>query len=380
MPREFKRYVSTTKFTVSLDESTSETIYQGDEVEFNGQIAIIAGEKFKMPKLRAAIKATPPWLVEKSEAGNHASYRPSSAEIPLSGATPQQEDTVSDGTTEISDEERVVSTVNQRDTFLNEGNRKSQDQINATRASKTSTNTAVAVRGDGQGPQDRSPRHPTIIGDQQDGKDIGVRFKTSADSKTDISKMNDQSFRQTVNDLEKPTMTVQEAQEARESQPEANPNRRVAEGIAFDNHNVGQRSAAGTEPGDSPERAISSNPYDGDHQVVGAVGQKPRPVPTKGRNDRRPVEDVYEEVVEEEELSEDELDDQLDPSVKEARYRIAKIIHPELPEWDFEAHWTKKIQRIKDEFSEDTIVLRALYASESEAIKKRIKKEFGLGL
>lgn len=376
MSREFKRYVSTTKFTVSLDESTSETIYQGDEIDFNGQIAVIAGEKFKMPKLRAAIKAKPPWLIEKSQVGTHASYRPSSAEIPLSGATPQQEDTVSDGTTEISDEERVVSTVNQRDTFLNEGNRKSQDQVNASRVSATA-NTEQAVRGDGQGPQDRSPRHPTIIGDNQDGQDIGVRFKTSATERTDISKMNDQSFRQTVNDLEKPTKTVQEPVKEQEPQAQANPNRRVAEGIAFDNHNVGQRSAAGVEPGDAPERAISSNPYDGDHQVVGAVGQKPRPAPKSNRvNTRPPVEEVYVE----EELSEDELDDQLDPSVKEARYRIAKIIHPELPEWDFEAHWTKKIQRIKDEFSEDTIVLRALYASESEAIKKRIKKEFGLGL
>jgi len=91
--------------------------------------------------------------------------------------------------------------------------------------------------------------------------------------------MNDQSFRQTVNDLEKPTKTVQEA----DRKSEVNPNRRVSEGIAFDNLNVGQRSAAGIEPGDAPERALSSNPYDGDHPVVGEVGQKPRPVPTRGR-------------------------------------------------------------------------------------------------
>lgn len=376
MSREFKHYVATTKFTVSLDETTSETIYEGDELEFNGQLAIIGGEQFKMPKLRAAIKAKPPWLVEKSDASTTAAYRPSSAEIEMTKATPQQEDKVSDGTTEISSEERVVNTVNQRDEFLNEGNQKSQDQMNAQRQATAQTEGATSGKGGGRrASTDRKPQTPTVIGDDQDAQDIGVRFKTSANESVDLSKMNDQSLRQKINDLEnKPSKSVQEQGEKPQAQ-----SRVEAEGIAFDNHNVGDRSSAGKTASKAMKRATSANPYDGDHTVVGAVGEQPEPVEARRKvRTQAPTPERVE--VPSDHLPEEELDDQLDPSVKEARYRIAKIIHPDLPEWDFEAHWTKKMKRIKEEFSDNEIVLRALYASESEAIKKRIKKEFGLGL
>lgn len=348
MAKDFKDYVAQTKFDITLDETEVETIYKDQELQYNGVIAIIAEERMKMPKLRAAIRAG--WLVLKEDHSDSADYRPSSAEIKMSGATPQQKDTISDSTTSISDEEKVVSTVEARDEFLDAGNRRSHQERQSS------------ARGGGRGPQDRKPTTPTIISDTdgQDGQDIGVRFKTSAETSTDLSKMTNQDFARTVHDLE--------------NKPKTSPrsNQRVAEGIAFDNHNVGDRSALGVNSDQVSEETSASNPYDSDARVVSKVGDDVRQVTQPQR------EEV--DVTQALELAEGELDDNLDPSVKEGRYRVAKIIHPNLPEWDFEAHWRHKIQRIKEEFSGDEIVLRALYASESEAIKRRIKEEFGIAL
>jgi hypothetical protein len=71
-----------------------------------------------------------------------------------------------------------------------------------------------------------------------------------------------------------------------------------------------------------------------------------------------------------------DLEDSLDPRTKEGRWKVAKIIHPDLPDWDFTAHWRHKISKLKEEWSENDILVRAVYASESEALKRRILEEF----
>jgi hypothetical protein len=133
------------------------------------------------------------------------------------------------------------------------------------------------------------------------------------------------------------------------------------EGITFKNEGISAKASQGLS---KSVTQVSFDPSQQDTLILGKISDsKDNSVPSQVASEP----DV-------------ELEDTLDPEVKEGRFAVAKLIHPEFPEWDFTLHWSKKIQKLKNDHQEDVPFLRAIYACESEALKKRIKKEFTLGL
>lgn len=365
MSREVKSYVAITKFNIGIDDSTAITIMKGDAVEFDGVKATIGGDTMNLPKLRAAVREG--WL--EPAAAQQSTYQAPSANLNLRRATPQQEDRVHDGSTSVADEERVVHTVDDRKEFA--GSTTSDDQ--EARAKTRSSNTSV-MDGANRDSRDRQPRNAQVISDTQEGQDVGHRFKTSAKSNVDLSKMSGQQLNNMVHNLEnKPATPAKKKMATTEESQTVGSAKRVAEGIAFENHNVGDRSAIGVE--DSGQG--SGNPFADDARAVGRVGQGPKAPATEVPSG----EVVVEETLATRKATVDEsveLDDSLDPKTREGRYEVAKLIHPELPDWDFAAHWAHKMERLREDHSDDALTLRAIYASESDAIKRRIKEEFGI--
>lgn len=319
MAKVKKTYVATTKFNVGMDDTGTLTVYKGDEVLFDGTTAVIGGDTYNLPRLRSAVQVG--WLVEEG-AGQNVKYQAPSANIQVRGATPQHKDFVQEGNTTLSDEERVVHSVSRREAFA--------DDVAKTQA-KTRT-PATTVIEDRKNPRGFELVTETDAESGQEAVPLGTAFKTAARSRVDLTK----------------TTTPSPHQE--DAQVIGSAHRRYSEGISFDNYNVSERSAIGTEDPDSPQEEF--------------FGQGESPENTA------PLELP--------ELTEEERDADLDIETREGRWALAKIIHPDLPEWDFKMNWRHKIELLKQEYAEQELVLRAVYAAESEAIKKRMKALFDL--
>lgn len=352
MGDQMKTYVSTIQFNVGLDDATSLVIFKGDTVQFDGTKAVVGGDTMNLPKLRAALRVG--WLVEEGT-GKGNSYQAPSAKINVRGATPQQQDNVHDGATAIADEERIVSMVEDRSVFVED-----QSSLATEKAHTRSADTTVF--------EHRVPAQTKydVVQDTdasgQEAVPLGLRFKTSATTKTDLSKVGDSQLTKMVEDLENQARSAPDGVKAP----------RVSEGITFSNYNVGDRAALGVEDTGGTEgvdldamqqgTVVTSHPHHHYHLHHESDS------PCKGGDNPPQLA----------ELGDDELDDALDLETREGRWNIAKIIYPDLPEWDFSMNWRHKIDLLQAEYSEQGTVLRSIYAAESEAIKKRMKALFDL--
>ena len=350
--REFEEYVATCKFSIDAKDGTHFMFEKGEYLEYDGQQIQYGGETYPMPRLKSALNSG--WLVSSEETQN-LDYRPRSAEIEVRGATPQQEDTVADGSTEIADEEKVVTQVSDHEELTQTQNRAYEG---GPRAEAPAQNQERQKTARGMEIQD-------VDGEGSEGREIGVSFNTPSkqNSKLDGRNASPQAIQSQVRQATKKAASRPSTKE--------NPQRRHSEGIDFDNENVGERAAIGTDGSQAP---TSTNPLEDDARPVGRVGEtrenNKQPSPkelAQERKSRRLHQSDPEDV---------ESDDELDPEVKESRYKIAKIVaNSELPEWDFDAHWKKKEERLQDQdIASNPVAVRAIYASESEAMKKRIKR------
>lgn len=371
MSAEFKTYVATTKFSVSREDDPTKSIpfSKGKIVKFDGETAIVGGKSYALERLSMALNAN--WLIEV-EGGQDAGdvdyhYQRPSANINLRGATPQQQDTVFSGATQMSEEERVVSQVSERSDAM--------QRSFEGEAFEPTSRASVAKR------------QMEIISDgTSGGKVLNTRFKTSAKNKNDLSSMREQDLRKISHIANDMVGDVHGDVPA-----EVGGSVRTAEGITFRNEGVGEHAAAGVTS--ARHVGVTNMPISSEAgQVVGSyknLTEQRMSQPSQQGSfftqeaQTEPEEPVIQTISYTEGFNIDsaafevEPDDTLDPKTKEGRYAVAKIIHPNLPDWDFQAHWTKKMAALKDEIT-DEVAIRAIYASESEAIKKRIVKELGL--
>lgn len=170
----------------------------------------------------------------------------------------------------------------------------------------------------------------------QDAQTVNVTFKASTKTKIDATARGKSAI-QDVSEIR--SSTVQQ------------------EGVSFTTHNVvGDDKTTRTGGNREVHQHIAqvSSPFSDEAPIVGRIGKK----------------------AQENQRIETELDDTLDPKTKEGRYLVAKTIIPDLPEWDFTLHWTKKMDILRKERASNQLLVRAVFASESDALRKRIAEEF----
>jgi len=351
---EMKTYIASTKFEVTKQDQTSSLKFaKGDTVQFDGLEAIYEGESYNLPKLKVAIRAK--WLVDVDSTSTQ-DYRRPSANISLRGATPEQQDTVFKGAVQMSEEERVISTVQERSDLLDTG----------TAAQVGTRKEAAPLRSSME----------VISTENSDAKVLSAGFKTAAKNRTDLSKLGDQNLRKIASLAEDPHADIHGGVPAAVGA-------RTAEGITFRNENISAEASGEmtheVRPG-QPSLPVGAEAG----QVVGSIhdrGKRPKATSDASVERARQLREERQRQIAQASQAVAEVavpsDDDLDPKTKEGRYNVARIIHPELPDWDFSEHWTKKMARLKDEITDD-IAVRAIYASESEAIKRRIVDELGI--
>lgn len=66
--------------------------------------------------------------------------------------------------------------------------------------------------------------------------------------------------------------------------------------------------------------------------------------------------------------------EELDLEDAEARYLLAKMIIPDLPDWDFSLHWKTKIRELAG--WKDPYHIRAVFAAESGKMRKQIRSKY----
>ena len=366
---EAKTYITVNDFTIGIDESRVQKFFKEKpqdglpptSVKVEGHSVYIDGRETDLDpgKIRIAIREK--WL--QPEGGNIVEHTPPAAGVKMSAATPQQEDKIHQGATNLMDEERVVHSVNQRKDFR--GDSTVTDVTN--NVDTRSSNTSVMDGGRTNSKQSHAEKHQgrgQIIesGVGSEGADIGVKFSTPAQSKTDLSKVSTQDVHSMVNQLSKP-ITPQQPKTAGMAPAKSVP-RKVTEGITFENHNVGDRSAIGRDAGDVTVE--SGNPFADDARVVGSVGQS-----GGTRKQREQVTSPQRQVAQPVEEAEPKKD--VTSSVD--KYSTLRMVHPELPEWDFSQNWRTKLARL-EEYAEDSLVMRSIYVSEDNFMQEKIAEKF----
>lgn len=376
-----RTFVAVTDFTVGIDDRDTQKFFAEDaqtgapatEVTFQGHELLIDGKESDLDRGKVKVAIREGWLQKKD--GEKIPHQAPSAGVALSAATPQQKDIVHDGTTELSNEEKVVHTVEQSDEFRD--NSMSSDM--GAKATTRSSNTSVMMGDDFRQTksqdqtqtqnqtqqQQHISRHQgrgQIVSDQgSEGEKVqGITISTPTESNTDLSKMGrEESVRAKVQTMEKNAASNRTGQGMAPAQSKA---KRVTEGISFESHNVGDRSAVGKAAGDGEP---SGNPFADDAQVVGNISdtdQNRRQREQQGR--QHPPQQEAQPVL------------ASDTGASEDKYTTLQTVHPELPDWDFDQNWRAKLARL-DEYVEDPLVIRSVYASESDEMKMRIESKFG---
>lgn len=377
-----RTFVAVTDFTVGIDDRETQKFFAEDpqtgapatEVSFEGHDLLIDGKESNLDRGKVKVAIREGWLQKKD--GEKIPHQAPSAGVELSAATPQQEDIVHNGKTEISNEEKVVHSVDKRDKFRENPASNEMGSGATTRSSNTSV-----MMGDNAGPSPQSAQSQQpaqtqqqqhisqhqgrgqIVSDQgSEGEKVeGISISTPATSETDLSKMaREESVRAEVQDMESQAASNRAEQNMAPAQSDA---KRVTEGVSFENHNVGERSAVGRAAGnDEP----SGNPFADDKQIVGNVTQTDEN--RKQREQRRRQPPSQQDVGQTKTAS--------DTGASEEKYATLQTVHPELPEWDFDQNWRTKLARL-DEHEDEPLVIRSVYASESDEMKMRIESKFG---
>lgn len=330
MGKEYRTYIAMEKIHLGLnDKENSEqlVIEEGDVVEYNGRIAKIDGVEYALPRLKSAISSR--WLVDQATLlqGNVESYRPISAKIEMSGATPEQERIVA--ATTISEEERNVGTieaVRARGRYENPNNYPVEAQEGVVVGG-----TSFQTRAYGEGASEGMGVQATDVSAMTSTSTISSEESTAARKARELQEAENARLERKIRALQEKLANQAPVQEPRQ----------VREGIEFEMEGISQRTAGTTA---QDEESLSSIWDGGDGAVtVGSVHDEPE----------INAEDVVQD--------------------KEARLALARQMMPSF-DWDFSVHWRTKLKLLED--SNNPTLVIAAYAVESDAMKKHIAKSF----
>lgn len=314
-----KKYIVASKFAISKQNGENWDLKPSKDAQGNPEIVEFDGNNVKwrgqeFELPRLQLAIAQNWLVP--EGSSVTSTGPVKAKINLSAATPQQEAKTLQGEVEVSEDEIRVNSVSGR-----------REQMKSAAAG------GAAIRKMG------------LVEQASEGQVVS-RISNSRSVRTDVGSLTSQQLAQL--DIEvAPSGGDAPAIETNTKFPMKTQSGRVVASI----HDRAKTSAISAMKAHVEESLVDTLEFEEDSPVV--------------------------EALQKEEPSKVEPEDTLDPSTKEGRFAVAKIIHPEFPEWDFSKHWTAKMKDLET-FKDNTVFLRAIYACESEALKKRIKKEFEL--
>lgn len=330
MGKEYRTYIAMEKIHLGLNdkENTEQlVIEEGDVIEYNGRIAKIDGVEYTLPRLKSAISSR--WLVDQATLlqGNVESYRPISAKIEMSGATPEQERIVA--ATTISEEERNVGTieaVRARGRYENPANYPIEAQEGVVVGG-----TSFQTRAYGEGASEGMGVQATDVSAMTSTSTISSEESTAARKARLLQEAETARLERKIRDLQ-----AKLSNQGLEQAP-----RQVREGIEFEMEGISHHTAGTTA---QDEESLSSIWDGGEGAVtVASVNEEPE----------INAEDVVQD--------------------KEARLALARQMMPSF-DWDFSVHWRTKLKLLED--SNNPTLVIAAYAVESDAMKKHIAKSF----
>lgn len=313
---EFRNFVAAAKINIGVDKEQQIVVDKGTVVRYDGTTAIIDGKEYTFPRLSSAIKAR--WLVDVKELGvdSDSDFQPQSAKITMRGATPEQQDVVASEATFADEEREVNSLQNFRDG------------------------------------QHQSSRGMVVTG--QEGEAVkGVSFKTTSNSKARMDKLSQTDIQNIENggssiskeeqfrELERQKME-REIANLRKQLAATNAKPVVREGIQFRTEGISERASDTTQAQgtDLPEGIWDGH---GAEQVGRVTAAQEEPT------------------------------ESFDVEDKEARLAMARQMIPNF-DWDFGQHWKTKLKSL--ETNGNPLYVCAVYAVETDAMKKHIAKQF----
>lgn len=424
---EFKEFVAQTDFSIGKNEEKSIDVREGSVIEFDGTKAIINGEEHNIPKkMRGAVSAG--W-VEEPQKARQQDFNPRSAEIEMSAPTPQGEESVARGDADIKDDERVVSEVNTHEELVNEAERTyntdrqgqahervqqpgtSQSQQQQPQQSRQQQQTQQGQQPPGRHSgavveQTQSPKSSasvgTATGGTEQGQVVAGGFASPTKQSTELGEAN----RQSVDRM------IQESRSAISRKNKAsNPNNNQPQQQQQAPQQGGRQQQAGRQ---APRQKQAQQPQARQQQAQaprqGAQQQQAQRPPSQQQNQpsSEEVNQIHREGItfENEGISEraaeaagsheqapqpqsngqsqsvqiddGEIEESIDKETKKGRYELIRVVCPDLPDWDFDEHWKRKLSSLREneKYAENDKAIRAIYAAESEALKKHIRNEF----
>lgn len=226
-----KTYVSDRAFTIGIDADQTVSVSKGSEVVVDGYDVRINGQEKNIPKSKIQVAIDEDWLTPANQ--ENTSYQPPSAKIEMSAPTPEGDETVADGRTEVADEERVVSQVEDHSELVDEAENSYRNenapQPNPQRA-QASEQPSQGQQGQQQGQpapnqQPASQSQNQTPTKQQSGQRNQVQ---SAPSQQPANQQGGQQGgqQQTTNQTQSSTSTQQPSQPRQKTAQEGNaPNR-----------------------------------------------------------------------------------------------------------------------------------------------------------
>jgi len=319
MGNNYTEYIASTKFNIGQNKEDNLVVPKGTVVSYDGSTAVIDGREYNFPKLGSAIKSR--WLVSKEELGlgGEADFKPQSAGIEMRHPTDEDGESTIASTTMVADEEREVNTIeafkNSRHEVQSQGGDAVKGVQFKTKAGKAAMEESVSV--------DRLSQN--AIQQMEKGTE-------RHDKLAQFQALENQKMEREIADLKKQLASQQ-------------PKKQVREGIQF-NTAEGQVGTGTTKQASSE---YAEGIWDGqDAPVVGSTNEQQ----ATGQESTASDFDVQD---------------------KEARLKMARQMMPSF-DWDFEQHWKTKLKTLNDDGR--PLYVCAVYAVESDAMKKHIAKQF----
>lgn len=330
------RFIAKTGFNVGMDGDNTK-IEVDEEILFDGVKAEFRGETHNLPTLKAAVKAD--WLVPMDQADDIV-YKKPSAGIKFRAATPEQGDPT--GEEVVIDDEKALYSLDQRKSDMESG----EGAFNRARSVDASEAQALLSEQDGE--VVRTLNTPAKQSTVLDGRTSVAAEEAKAERLIRESQGNKQSSdRRVVAEQEGIQFTetrrkVVSEQEGVQFTETSNKKGHESEGIQFDGAEAttssgGSQSVGGAEEG----------------QVVRRVGDAPQ---TQAEARLEPERTLNA------------------PASNAEKLAMARMICPDLPTWDFNAHYKTKLKTLSG--WDDAVKIRAIASIESGKMQDQIKKSF----
>jgi hypothetical protein len=333
---EMIRFIAKTGFNVGMDGDNTK-IEIDEEILFDGVKAEFRGETHNLPTLKAAVKAD--WLVPLAQADDIEYHKPS-AGIKFRPATPEQGEP--DASNVFMEDEQEQYSLEQRRKDMKSG----EGAFN--RAKSVDASEAQALMSQQDGEIVRKLNTPAKQNTVLDGRTSVAAEEAKAERMIREAQGNKATTdRQVVAEQEGIQFTetkrnVVSEQEGVQFTETSNRKAHEREGVQFDGAEAttssgGSQSVGGAEDG----------------QVVARVGDGPQVQTEAHLEPDRSVQA---------------------PASKAEKLAMARMICPDLPNWDFNAHYKTKIKLLTG--WDDPVKIRAIASIESGKMQDQIRKSF----